>query len=93
MFAPLRNSIQARLDRIFYKAQFDDRLSLLDFARTLSTEISLPRLSRRILERIAKTFQINQVALFLLDPAHPGRYRLADALGMQAPPIGSWHLG
>jgi two-component system NtrC family sensor kinase len=92
MFAPLRNSIQARLDRIFYKAQFDDRLSLLDFARTLSTEISLPRLSRRILERIAKTFQINQVALFLLDPSHPGRYRLADVLGMQAPPIGSWHL-
>jgi len=92
MFAPLRNSIQARLDRIFYKAQFDDRLSLLDFARTLSTEISLPRLSRRILERIAKTFQIDRVALFLLDPGHPGRYRLADALGMQGPPIGSWHL-
>ncbi len=90
MFAPLRNSIQARLDRIFYKAQFDDRISLLDFARTLSTEISLPRLSRRILERIAKTFQINQVALFLVDPAHPGRYRLTDALGMQAPPLGSW---
>ena len=92
MFAPLRNSIQAKLDRFFYKAQFDDRVSLLDFARTLSTEISLPRLSRRILERIAKTFQIRQVALFLLDPAQPGRYRLADALGMQEQPIGSWHL-
>jgi two-component system NtrC family sensor kinase len=92
MFAPLRNSIQERLDRIFYKAQFDDRISLLDFARTLSTEISLPRLSHRILERIAKTFQINQVALFLMDTAHPGRYRLTDALGMQAPPMGSWLL-
>jgi two-component system NtrC family sensor kinase len=91
MFAPLRNSIQARLDRIFYKAQFDDRISLLDFARTLSTEISLPRLSHRILERIAKTFQIDQVALFLMDPAHPGRYRLTEAIGMQAPP-GSWLL-
>lgn len=84
MFAPLRNSIQARLDRFFYKDQFDDRSSLLDFARTLSTEISLLRLSRRILERVSKTFQIDKVALFLIDPAHPGHYRLADALGLPA---------
>jgi two-component system NtrC family sensor kinase len=84
MFAPLRNSIQVRLDRIFYKEQFDDRVSLLEFARTLSTEISLPRLSRRILERVSKTFQVDKVALFLMDAAHPGRYRLADALGFAA---------
>jgi two-component system, NtrC family, sensor kinase len=89
MFAPLRSSIQSRLDRIFYKDQFDDRASLLEFARTLSTEISLPRLSRRILERIAKTFQIERVALFLQDPANSGRYRLTDAIGIQVPVSGS----
>jgi len=90
MFAPLRNSIQGRLDRIFYKDQFDDRAGLLDFARTLSTEISLSRLSRRILERIAKTFQIEKVALFLLDPLRPGRYLLADTLGFNAPVVETW---
>ncbi|MBZ5494888.1 MAG: PAS domain S-box protein [Acidobacteriia bacterium] len=92
MFAPLRNSIQARLDRIFYKEQFDDRASLLDFARTLSTEMSLPRLSRRILERIAKTFQIDKVVLFLADPVNPGRYRVADALGLYVPMAETWLL-
>jgi two-component system, NtrC family, sensor kinase len=90
MFAPLRNTIQARLDRIFYKEQFDDRASLLDFARTLSAEISLPRLSRRILERMAKTFQIEKVALFLVDPSQPGRFLLADALGSFGPVAEKW---
>jgi len=84
LFAPLRNAIQGMLDRIFYRDQFDDRASLLDFAKTLSTEISLPRLSRWILERIARTFRIDQVALYLADAGSPARYRLTDALGFRA---------
>ncbi len=92
MFAPLRNSIQARLDRIFYKEQFDDRASLLEFAHTLSSEISLSRLSRRILERIARTFQIEQVALFLADPTSPNRFRLADSQGLDASMAQAWYL-
>lgn len=92
MFAPLRNSIQARLDRIFYKEQFDDRASLLEFAHTLSSEISLSRLSRRIIERIARTFQIEQVALFLADPTSPNRFRLADSQGLDASMAQAWYL-
>jgi PAS domain S-box-containing protein len=80
LFAPVRNSIQARLDRSFYKEQFDDRASLLEFARTLSSEISLGRLTRIILDRVSKTFQVRNVAMFLVDPYHPGFYRLTDAL-------------
>jgi len=92
MFAPLRNSIQGQLNRFFYKEQFDDRASLLDFARTLSSEISLPRLTRRILERIAKTFQVNEAALFLADPASRERFRLADAMGLHMPVADAWCL-
>jgi len=90
LFAPLRNSIQARLDRMFYKERFDDRASLLEFARTLTTEISLPRLTRRILERIAGAFQIERVVLFFADAAVPGNYRIADALGFSG--SGTWIL-
>lgn len=82
LFAPVRNQIQARLDRFFYKDQFDDRASMLDFARLLTTEISLGRLSRSILERLSKTFQIKTVALFLADPMRPGWFRLTDEIGM-----------
>ncbi len=93
MFAPLRNAIQAQLDRFFYKEQFDDRAGLLEFARTLSTEMSLPRLTRQILERISKTFQIEKVGLFLLDSDNPGCFRLADAIGLQLPAGRTWIIG
>jgi PAS domain S-box-containing protein len=82
LFAPMRNRIQRRLDRFFYKEQFDDRVSLLEFARMLSTEISLGRLSRTILERVSKTFQVEQAALLLSDPSRPGALRLTDELGL-----------
>ncbi len=83
LFAPMRSRIQSRLDRYFYKGQFDDRASLLEFARTLSSEISLAPLSRSILDRVSRTFQIPQVALFLADSMHAGFYRLADAMGFE----------
>lgn len=82
LFAPLRNRIQERLDRFFYKERFDDRASLLDFARMLSTEISLGRLARSILERVSTTFGTKTAALFLSDPIHPGCFRLTDELGL-----------
>jgi two-component system, NtrC family, sensor kinase len=80
LFAPFRGWIQRRLDRFFYRDQFSDRASLLEFAQTLSTEISLSRLSRRILERVSKTFQVDKAALFLSDAANPGCFRLIDTL-------------
>jgi two-component system, NtrC family, sensor kinase len=88
LFAPLRNQVQRRLDRSFYKDQFDDRASLLEFARTLSTEISLGRLTRSILDRVTKTFQVKRAAMFLADPLHPGFFRLADAIGLRIPETG-----
>jgi PAS domain S-box-containing protein len=81
LFAPLRNAVQARLDRLFYKDRFDDRATLLDFARTLSSEISLAPLSRSIVERISKTFVIDPVAIFLSEPAHHGFFRMTFGLG------------
>ncbi len=75
LFAPLRNTIQAWLDRHFYKEQFVDRSTLLEFARTLSSEISLEPLSRSILDRIIKTFQVGRGEVFLADPAHNGFFR------------------
>ncbi len=80
LFAPLRNAVHVRLDRFFYKEQFEDRSSLMDFARTLSSEISLMPLSRSILERVTKTFRIDRAAMFLADPARKGFYRLTYAL-------------
>jgi hypothetical protein len=88
LFAPLRARIQSRLDRFFYKDQFDERASLMDFARTLSTEISLSRLSRSILERVARTFNLDKAVLFFADASHPGFLRITDSLGVTLPALG-----
>ncbi len=90
MFAPLRTSIQGRLDRFFYKEKFDDRASLLEFARTLSSEISLPRLARKILERISRTFQVERIVLLLRDGGNPDLFRQVDAIGFQVSGSETW---
>jgi two-component system NtrC family sensor kinase len=81
LFAPLRSTIQVRLDRLFYKDLFEDRSSLLDFARTLSSEINLETLSLSIAERISRTFRIEPVAVFLVDTIESGLFRLTYSLG------------
>jgi two-component system NtrC family sensor kinase len=81
LFAPLRDRIQARLDRVFYKDRFQDRSSLLDFSRTLGSQIDMAPLANTILQRISKTFAFDRVALFLTDPVRRGLFRLSDALG------------
>jgi two-component system, NtrC family, sensor kinase len=85
LFAPLRNSVQARLDRLFYRDQFENRSTFMDFAHTLSSEINLIPLSRSILDRISKTFQIGKAALFLVDQSHNGFFRLMFALNSDEP--------
>lgn len=84
LFAPLRNAIQYRLDRRFYKERFDDRSSLLEFARTLGTEINLERVSRNVLERVRQTFQVDRAALFLADPVRAGCFFVACGVGTDA---------
>ena len=86
LFAPLRNAVQSRLDRLFYRDQFEDRSTLLDFARTLSLEISLEPLSKSILNRISKTFRIENAAIFLSDQTHNGFFRLAYSMNPEASP-------
>jgi two-component system NtrC family sensor kinase len=81
LFAPLRNAVQARLDRLFYRDQFEARSTLLDFAQTLSSEISLEPLSRSIVDRVIETFRVDKAAIFLSDQAHNGFFRWTYALG------------
>ncbi len=85
LFAPLRNVIQEQLDRLFYRNQFAGRSTLRDFAQTLSAEISLVPLSRSILDRIAKVFQIDKAAVFLSDPARADHFRLVYSLNTDTP--------
>lgn len=82
LFAPLRGHAQSLLDRRFYKDHYDYRNSFADFAKTLTSDISLPKLSSRLLNRIRTTLDIDTAALLIRDELAPFHYRLVNSVGM-----------
>lgn len=83
LFAPLRNRVQVRIDQLFYKGEYAYRESLVEFGKTLSSEISLPRLSRLILERIRKTFDIEALILLLREDSNDNGYKVIDSIALR----------
>ncbi len=76
LLAPwIRQAIQAGLDRLYYRDQYDYRRALLSFARDLNSDLDLERLSTRLVERVRETLLVDRMALFLADPdGEPGRF-------------------
>ncbi len=77
VFQPIRRWIQDALDRhVFYKDKYDYRLTLVEFARELSSETDLDALLRSAADRLKRTLSIDRVAFFLADD--DGRFRLRN---------------
>lgn len=80
IFQPIRNWIQELLDRnVFYKDRYDYRLTLIEFARELSSETDLDAMLRSAADRLTRTLSLQRVGFFLSD--EDGRFRLSDAAG------------
>ncbi|MGE5646684.1 MAG: ATP-binding protein [Acidobacteriota bacterium] len=79
LFQPIRKWIQDALDRhIFYKGKYDYRLTLIEFARELSSETDLDAMLRSASDRLKRTLAIDRVAFFLWCD-EDGRFRLRNA--------------
>jgi PAS domain S-box-containing protein len=81
LFQPLRDFIQDRLDRFFYRERYDYRRTLVEFGRDLSNEVDLERLLTRAVERLAQTLFVDKVAVFLVDE-ESGAARLGRGQGV-----------
>jgi two-component system NtrC family sensor kinase len=78
VFQPIRKWIQELLDRyLFYRDKYDYRLTLIEFARELSSQTDLDPMLRSVADRLKRTLSIERVAFFLAD--EDGRFRLRDA--------------
>lgn len=77
LFQPIRDWVQARLDRFFYRDRLDYRRTLIEFGRTLTNEVKLDRLLSSALDRISQTLLVDRLAIFLEDTAVPGRFTLS----------------
>jgi PAS domain S-box-containing protein len=83
LFQPFRDWVQARLDRFFYRDRLDYRRTLIEFGRTLTTEVRLEPMLGSALDRISQTLLVDRLAIFVQDPSVPGGFRLARSLGVQ----------
>jgi PAS domain S-box-containing protein len=69
---PLKNAIQAGLDRVYYRDRYDYRRALVGFARDLNSDLDLFRLSERLVHRVMETLLVDRMAL-MLAPVGAGR--------------------
>jgi PAS domain S-box-containing protein len=83
LFQPFRDWIQARLDRFFYRDRLDYRRTLIDFGRTLTSEVRLDPMLASVMDRISQALLVDRLAIFIADESHPGAYRMARSLGVR----------
>ncbi|HWE52880.1 MAG TPA: ATP-binding protein [Bryobacteraceae bacterium] len=99
LFQPLRNWIQERLDRYFYRDRYDYRRTLIEFARELNSETDLDSMLQSVADRLMQTLSIRHVAFFLADAESAGvtdgaapagvTWRLRMSMGSSARPLHS----
>jgi two-component system, NtrC family, sensor kinase len=83
--SPVKNAIQAALDRAFYRDRYDYRRALVDFARDLNGDLDLDRLAERLVTRVMETLVVDRMVLFLADESG-GDYHPLRIAGFALPP-------
>jgi len=82
LFQPIRNWMQERLDRHFYRDRYDYRRTLVEFARELSSETDLDTTLAMVGERLLQTLGIKHLGFFVLAEGADGTaFRLQKAMG------------
>jgi two-component system NtrC family sensor kinase len=96
LFQPLRNWIQEKLDRHFYRDHYDYRRTLEEFARELNSETDLDRMLQSVADRLMQTLSIRHVAFLFGDgetdcerSVGERRWRLRMSMGSPARPLTS----
>lgn len=77
-FAPLKERIQAQIDRSFYKDRYGYRQSFADFGKSLNAEINLPQLIGMVSSRLEATLDARSAAVFLREDPNKPVYELYD---------------
>ncbi len=85
LFTPIKDQFQVWLDKVFYRDRYDVRQTLIDFGRTLASEIDLENMLDRIVDRLGRALFVDRAAIFMEHPLDPSRFLPARVRGLQFP--------
>ncbi len=85
LFAPIKDQFQVWLDKFFYRERYDVRQTLIDFGRTLSSEVHLENMLDRIVDRLGRALLVNRAAIFIEHPSDSSRFSPARITGLTIP--------
>jgi PAS domain S-box-containing protein len=80
---PLRRWIQERIDRLFYRTNYDYRQTLVEFGRELSAETDLDKMLTAVVDRLSRTLLVDRMAIFLSSGERGEAFLLAKSFGIQ----------
>jgi PAS domain S-box-containing protein len=84
VFQPIRRWIQEQLDRwVFYRDRYDARLTIIEFARELSSETDQNAMLAKVSDRLLRTLSIQRIGFFLCDEAK-GEFQVHSLTQRQA---------
>jgi PAS domain S-box-containing protein len=82
LFAPIKDIFQIWLDKFFYRDRYDLRQTLIDFGRTLGSEVHLERMLDRIVDRLDGALFVSRSAIFMEHPLDASRFSPARTSGV-----------
>ncbi|HET9364006.1 MAG TPA: ATP-binding protein, partial [Candidatus Angelobacter sp.] len=82
VFEPLKNWIQIRVDRFFYRKRYDYRRTLIEFGRELSSEMDLSAMLSSVIDRLSRTLLVDRIAIFLAADADAHEFVMEKSFGI-----------
>jgi len=82
IFEPLKNWIQVRVDRFFYRKRYDYRRTLIEFGRELSSETDLSAMLISVIDRLSRTLLVDRIAIFLATGAEANDFVMEKSFGI-----------
>jgi two-component system, NtrC family, sensor kinase len=86
LFEPLKNWIQQRVDKFFYRTRYDYRRTLIEFGRELSSETDLSTMLASVIDRLSRTLGVERLAIFLATGDESRPFEMVKSFGISSTP-------
>jgi len=86
LFAPIKDQFQIWLDKFFYRDRYGIRHTLIDFGRTLGSEVRSENMVSLIVDRLSRALSVNRAGIFLEDGQKADSFKPEFISGFTLPP-------